>query len=75
MQCCTTCTCCHAVLYNLHKAVMHIQYNLLSPFGRYDQDEQLFNAHAWYSMTMLASLELPDVPFQVLLSTHLTTPP
>ena len=43
-----------------------------APFGRYDPDEQLFNAHAWYSMTMLASLELPDVPFHVLLSTHLT---
>ena len=53
-------------MYNLHKAVMHIQNNLLSSFGRYDQDEQLFNAPAWYSMTML---------FQVLLSKHLPTPP
>ena len=44
-----------------------------APFGRHDPSEQLFNSHAWYSLTMLAALELPDVPFHVLLSNHTAT--
>ena len=30
------------------------------PFSHHDSREQLFRSHAWYSVTMLASLELPD---------------
>ena len=44
-----------------------------APFGRHDPSEQLFSSHAWYSLTMLAALELPDVPFHVLLSNHTAT--
>ena len=43
------------------------------PFGHHDSDEQLFRSHAWYSLTMLAALELPDVPFHVFLNTRTTT--
>jgi hypothetical protein len=44
-----------------------------APFGCHDPSEELFNSHAWYSLTMLAALELPDVPFHVLLSNHTAT--
>ena len=44
-----------------------------APFGHHDSDEQLFGSHAWCSLTMLAALELPDVPFHELLSTCTTT--
>ena len=44
-----------------------------APFGCHDPSEELFNSHAWYSLTMLAAMELPDVPFHVLLSNHTAT--
>ena len=36
-----------------------------APFGDHDVDEELSAADAWYSLTMIAALELPDVPFHV----------
>ena len=56
----------------LHARLNEAETLPTAPFGRHDPNEQLFNAHAWYSLTMLAALELPDVPFHVLLSTHRT---
>ena len=37
----------------------------VAPFGDKELDEELVAAGAWYSLTMLAALELPDVPFHV----------
>ena len=58
----------------LHARLNEAETLPTAPFGRHDPNEQLFNAHAWYSLTMLAALELPDVPFHVLLSTHTARP-
>ena len=44
-----------------------------APFGCHDPSAELFNSHAWYSLTMLAAMELPDVPFHTLLSNHTAT--
>ena len=60
-------------VHELHTRLNDAETLPTAPFGHHDPDEQLFNAHAWYSMTMLAALELPDVPFHVLLTTHLTS--
>ena len=54
----------------LHARLNEAEMLPTAPFGRHDPNEQLFNAHAWYSLTMLAALELPDGCFHVLLSTH-----
>ena len=42
------------------------------PFGHHDPDEKLFGSSAWYSMAMLAALEVPDVPFHALVGTCTT---
>lgn len=62
----------HTVL-ELHMRLNEAETLLSAPFGHHDSDEQLFNSHAWYSLTMLAALELPDVPSHALLSTWTTT--
>ncbi|CAK0869013.1 unnamed protein product, partial [Prorocentrum cordatum] len=54
----------------LHARLSEAEALPTAPSGRRDPNEQLFNAHAWCSWAMLAALELPDVPFHVLLSTH-----
>lgn len=41
---------------------------LVAPLGHRGLGEKLSAADAWYSLTMRAALELPDVPFRVLLS-------
>jgi hypothetical protein len=56
----------------LHARLREAETLPTAPFGDYGPDERLFNCSAWYSLTMLAALELPDVPFHVLLSTHQT---
>ena len=43
-----------------------------APFGNHEPNDELFKCHAWYSLTMLAAMELPDVPLHVLLSTSRT---
>ena len=46
----------------LHSRLNEADTLPLAPFGHHDPDEQLFNSRAWYSLTMLAAVELPDVP-------------
>ncbi|CAK0810017.1 unnamed protein product, partial [Prorocentrum cordatum] len=56
----------------LHARLNEAETLPTAPFGRHNPNEQLFIAHAWCSLKMLAALELTDVPFHVLLGTHST---
>jgi hypothetical protein len=72
----TTSTTHHApprTVQELHARLREADTLPTAPFGRHDPDEQLFHSHAWYSLAMLAAVELPDVPLHVLLSAYRTT--
>ena len=49
----------------LHELLKESWTPPIAPFGHRGLDEQPLAADAWYSLTMLAALELPDVPFHV----------
>ena len=57
----------------LHELLKESATVPVAPFGHHGLDEQPFAADAWYSLTMLAALELPDIPFHVFLSTFTMT--
>ena len=57
----------------LHLRLNEAETLPIVPFGHHDSDEELFGSSAWYSMAMLAALEVPDVPFHTLVCTCTTS--